>query len=296
MRGNMEDETIMNSDNTIRFDPMVVHPHLIVLYPQSQFAQIPLEKGTVVLGRGQDADIRFEDELVSRRHCALSFDGFNVSVEDLGSTNGTFVDGNFIHKQILDSDNRLQIGKMILKVSYKDVSEEEFNKELYEAATTDPLTGLLNLRTFLDRTAGELVYARRNNTFIHVAMINVDGLKKINNSCGTQCGDLVLKEIARLLSDEKRDSDLLARSYGGEEFVLLMNGITPEDAKKRAEKLRTTIEQHIFSWMDAVIPVTISLGLSSRQGFAITQINELLDESYKLLHIAKECGKNQVAI
>ena len=275
MRGNMEDETIMNSDNTIRFDPMVVHPHLIVLYPQSQFAQIPLEKGTVVLGRGQDADIRFEDELVSRRHCALSFDGFNVSVEDLGSTNGTFVDGNFIHKQILDSDNRLQIGKMILKVSYKDVSEEEFNKELYEAATTD---------------------ARRNNTFIHVAMINVDGLKKINNSCGTQCGDLVLKEIARLLSDEKRDSDLLARSYGGEEFVLLMNGITPEDAKKRAEKLRTTIEQHIFSWMDAVIPVTISLGLSSRQGFAITQINELLDESYKLLHIAKECGKNQVAI
>ena len=108
----MEDETIMSNDNTIQFDQMVVHPHLIVLYPQNQFAQIPLERGTIVLGRGQDADIRFEDELVSRRHCALSFDGGSVTVEDLGSTNGTFVDGNFVHKQILDSDNRLQMSNI----------------------------------------------------------------------------------------------------------------------------------------------------------------------------------------
>ena len=155
----MEDETIMSNDNTIQFDQMVVHPHLIVLYPQNQFAQIPLERGTVVLGRGQDADIRFEDELVSRRHCALSFDGGSVTVEDLGSTNGTFVDGNFVHKQILDSDNRLQIGRMVLKVAYKDPSEEAFSRELYEAATKDPLTGILNRQAFAERSAGELIYA-----------------------------------------------------------------------------------------------------------------------------------------
>lgn len=291
----MEDETIMNNDNTIRFNPMVIHPHLIVLYPQSQFAQIPLEIGTVVLGRGQDADIRFEDELVSRRHCTLSFDGQNVTVEDLGSTNGTFVDGNFIHKQILDSDNRLQIGKMVLKVAYKDPSEEAFSRELYEAATMDSLTGILNRKAFMDRSAGELVYARRNDAFVHVVMIDVDNFKHINDTWGHQCGDLILREVARLLSDEKRDSDLLAR-YGGEEFLLLMSGISPDDAKKRAEKLRATIERHIFSWMDTIIPVTISLGLASRQGVEVAQLGDLIAESDKLMYIAKNCGKNQVAV
>jgi diguanylate cyclase (GGDEF)-like protein len=289
----MEDETIMSNDNTIQFDQMVVHPHLIVLYPQNQFAQIPLERGTVVLGRGQDADIRFEDELVSRRHCALSFDGGSVTVEDLGSTNGTFVDGNFVHKQILDSDNRLQIGKMVLKVAYKDPSEEAFSRELYEAATKDPLTGILNRQAFMERSAGELVYARRNDTSINIVMIDVDNFKQVNDTWGHPCGDLVLKEIARLLSDEKRDSDLLAR-YGGEEFLLLMNGITPEDAKKRAEKLRTTIAHHIFSWMDTRIPVTISLGISSRKGTEVSQITDLIAESDKLLYVAKGNGKNQV--
>ena len=289
----MEDETIMSNNNTIRFDQMVTHPHLIVLYPQNEFAQIPLERGTVILGRGQDADIRFEDELVSRRHCALSFDGSSVTVEDLGSTNGTFVDGNFVHKQVLDSDNRLQIGKMVLKVAYKDPSEEAFSREIYEAATTDSLTGLLNRQAFMDRSAGELIYARRNNAFVHVLMIDVDNFKRVNDTWGHQCGDLVLKEVARLLSEEKRDSDLLSR-YGGEEFLLLMGGITPEDAKKRAEKLKNSIAQHIFSWMDTVIPVTISIGISSRQGFDIKQINDLIAESDKLLYIAKDCGKNQV--
>ena len=291
----MEDETIMSNDNTIQFDQMVVHPHLIVLYPQNQFAQIPLERGTVVLGRGQDADIRFEDELVSRRHCALSFDGGSVTVEDLGSTNGTFVDGNFVHKQILDSDNRLQIGRMVLKVAYKDPSEEAFSRELYEAATKDPLTGILNRQAFAERSAGELVYARRNDTFINIVMIDIDNFKQVNDTWGHQCGDLVLKEIARLLSDEKRDSDLLAR-YGGEEFLLLMNGITPEDAKKRAEKLRIAIAHHIFSWMDTRIPVTISLGISSRKGAEVSQIADLIAESDKLLYVAKNSGKNQVAV
>ena len=290
----MEDETIMSNDNTIQFDQMVVHPHLIVLYPQNQFAQIPLERGTVVLGRGQDADIRFEDELVSRRHCALSFDGGSVTVEDLGSTNGTFVDGNFVHKQILDSDNRLQIGKMVLKVAYKDPSEEAFSRELYEAATKDPLTGILNRQAFMERSAGELVYARRNDTSINIVMIDVDNFKQVNDTWGHPCGDLVLKEIARLLSDEKRDSDLLAR-YGGEEFLLLLAGIGPEDARKSAERLRASIERHRFSWKDTVIPVTISLGLCTRQGEEIPKIEEMIAESDRMLYTAKECGRNQVA-
>ena len=130
------DRTIA-SGNTIKLPIAQMRPHLIVLYPQNQFKQIPLEKGTVVLGRGQDADIRMDDELVSRRHCAITFDGDGVTVKDLGSTNGTFVDGSPISESKLEDHNRLQIGKMVLKIDFKDASEEAFDRELYEAATID---------------------------------------------------------------------------------------------------------------------------------------------------------------
>lgn len=288
------DQTIAAGSNTINFSPMEMRPHLVVLYPQNQFKQIPLEKGSVILGRGADAQIRLDDELVSRKHCCLTFDGRNVTVEDLGSTNGTFVDGSPVQKMQLDSDNRLQIGKMVLKVDFKDPSEEAFDRELYEAATMDPLTKISNRRTFMDRSLGELAMARRNNYYVHTIMVDADHFKRVNDTWGHQCGDMVLKEIARILNDEKRESDLLAR-YGGEEFVLLLAGIGPEDAKKSAERLRMAIERHRFSWKDTIIPVTISLGLCSKQGENIEKIDQMIAECDKMLYIAKENGRNQVA-
>ena len=287
------DQTIATPGKTIQFKKFELRPHLIVLYPQAQFKQIPLEMGSAVLGRGQDADIRLEDELVSRRHCALSFDGKFVTVKDLGSTNGTFVDGQPITECVLEPDNRLQIGKMVLKIDFKDQNEEAFDRELFEAATMDPLTKISNRRTFFDRGLGELALARRNNFYVHTIMVDADHFKRVNDTWGHQCGDMVLKEIARLLKNEKRESDLLAR-YGGEEFVLLLAGIGPEDAKRSAERLRMAVERQRFCWNDTIIPVTISLGLASRQGQEIPSLEQMIAECDKLLYIAKENGRNQV--
>ena len=288
------DQTIVTGNKTIRFQPSEMRPHLVVLYPQSQFKQIALSVGSVILGRGSDADIHLDDELVSRKHCKISFDGLHITVEDLGSTNGTYVDGNAITTTILGPDNRLQLGTMVLKVEFKDATEEAIDRELFEAATTDALTKIANRRTFMDRSLGELALARRNNYYVHCIMVDIDHFKRVNDTWGHQCGDVVLKEVAKILKNEKRESDLLAR-YGGEEFVLLLCGIGPEDAKKSAERLRAAVESHRFSWNDTIIPVTISLGLSSKQGEFIGKIDELIAESDKYLYIAKEDGRNQVA-
>lgn len=288
------DQTIATGSNTIKFPTAEVRPHLIVLYPQTMFKQIPLAKGVTILGRGIDADIRLDDELVSRRHCQLDFDGRFVTVTDLNSTNGTFVDGSPISSFRLDSDNRLQIGKMVLKVDFKDPTEEAFDRELYEAATMDQMLKISNRQTFLDRSLGELALARRNNYYVHTIMVDIDHFKRVNDTLGHQCGDAVLKEVARILKEEKRESDLLAR-YGGEEFVMLLSGIGVEDAKKSAERFRAAIEKHKISWKDIVVPVTISLGLCSRQGENIGRIEDMIAVSDKLLYVAKEGGRNQVA-
>jgi diguanylate cyclase (GGDEF)-like protein len=125
-------------------------------------------------------------------------------------------------------------------------------------------------------------------------MVDADHFKRVNDTWGHQCGDMVLKEIARILNEEKREADLLAR-YGGEEFLLLLAGISPEDARKSAERLRKAVESHKFSWKDTVIPVTISLGLCSRQGENIGKVEELIAECDRLLYVAKEGGRNRVA-
>ena len=145
----------------------------------------------------------------------------------------------------------------------------------------------------MDRSLGELALARRNNYYVHCIMVDIDHFKRVNDTWGHQCGDVVLKEVAKILKNEKRESDLLAR-YGGEEFVLLLCGIGPEDAKKSAERLRAAVENHRFAWNDTIIPVTISLGLASKQGEFIGKIDELIAESDKYLYIAKEAGRNQV--
>jgi diguanylate cyclase (GGDEF)-like protein len=167
---------------------------------------------------------------------------------------------------------------MVLKIDFKDPSEEAFDRELFEAATTDPLTKISNRRTFVDRSLGECASARRNNQFIHAVLVDADHFKKVNDTWGHQAGDMVLKEIAQILKTEKRENDLLAL-YGGEEFVLLFSGISKEDARKSAERLRSAVEKHRFSLNDTRIPVTISLGLASRQGEHIPKVEALVAEA-----------------
>ena len=288
-----QEATIVTAGKTLKFEKLEQRPHLIVLYPQNQFAQIPLDKGTTILGRGADANVRLDDELVSRKHCAITFDGTKVTVTDLGSTNGTFIDGEQIEQATLESDNRLQLGRMVLKIEFKDKSEEAFDRALFEAATMDPLTRISNRRNFFDRSLGELSLARRNDYYVHTVMVDADHFKHVNDTFGHQCGDMVLKEVARLLQTEKRECDMLCR-YGGEEFLLLLSGIGPEDAKKSAERLRAAVERHRFSWKDTIIPVTISLGVCSRRGNAIPKIEEMVAESDRMLYAAKEGGRNQV--
>ena len=120
--GSHLEKTIVASGLTRPMPAAEPRPHLIVLYPQASFRQIPVMQGKTVIGRGTDADIRLEDDMISRKHCELSWDGNRMTVRDLDSTNGTFLDGVTVtaHPKTIESDNRLQIGKMVLKIDFKD--------------------------------------------------------------------------------------------------------------------------------------------------------------------------------
>ena len=292
----------LHLENTIQSDGLKItiptakaRPYLIVLYPQTSFRQIPLTQGKTILGRGSDADIRLEDEMISRKHSEIAWDGNKVTLRDLDSTNGTFVDGVALtmHPKAIDAENRLQIGKMVLKIDFKEPTDEAFDREFFEAATTDPLTKAPNRRTFMDRSLGELASARRKNQYIHVLLCEVDHFKKLSDDWGKTACDMILKGLAQILTRNKRESDLFAR-YAGEEFVLLLPEMTKADAQKSAERLRAAVEAYKFSFNDKPIPVTVSLGIASFKGKEIPTLDTMLSTASQSLYYAKEHGPGQI--
>jgi diguanylate cyclase (GGDEF)-like protein len=237
----------------------------VVLYPREFFRKIPLAEGRAVIGRGAEADIRFDDELISRRHCEVRFDGNSFQIRDLGSTNGTFMDGQEIRDCSFEPKNRLQAGRVIFTVITEDDSEnaeeaEDFRK--YEESITDTLTGIPNQTQFWDRARGEFAFAERNRTPLHVLLIRPRSFEDIKKNFGESVAEKVLRELARLLDFEKHDAALLAR-LEDETFAMLLSGITAEEAKQEVLRLHSAMERALFSFEDTLIPVSLISGMAS---------------------------------
>ncbi|GAB4141028.1 MAG: hypothetical protein Tsb009_10640 [Planctomycetaceae bacterium] len=172
-----------------------------------------------------------------------------------------------------------------------DESRQEIrrqNEELQHLASTDSLTGCLNRRAFFTRFETLWQETSDNEHPFSCIMIDIDKFKTINDQHGHQTGDEVLKHVASLLQSQLSDSEILGR-YGGEEFSVLLPGRTVDDAETISEMLRQTIQ----SKRPAGLPVTISVGVSSRS-FGAESPEELVKQADHCLYAAKESGRNCV--
>jgi diguanylate cyclase (GGDEF)-like protein len=290
-----QDNTIIESAATLKFPLAESAPYLVIIYPREQFKRFQLRFEPQIIGRSDTCEIQIDDDLVSRQHCAVRYVQNKVLIEDLGSTNGSFIDGQQIFTSVLNADSRLQIGKVIFKVEFKDSSEIRYDNELYDAATTDALTRVSNRHAFMERTTTEIFLARRENRYLHLLMLDVDFFKKVNDTHGHQAGDFILKEVARLLKETKRGEDLLGR-FGGEEFIMLFREVKPEQAQVFADRLRLKIANHKFLFNDTHIPITVSMGLCSEQGENIKDVDSLIARADAALYRSKEDGRNCLSL
>lgn len=158
-----------------------------------------------------------------------------------------------------------------------------------DQALRDPLTGLTNRRG-LEEAARTLAEAGRPCA---VAIVDVDFFKQVNDTFGHPMGDKVLKELAVLLANECRASDLVAR-LGGEEFVLMFSGDAIEPAARICERLRACVEAHDWARLHTELRVTISLGLA---GPALaSNWTVVLDRADQSLYAAKQAGRNRLHV
>jgi two-component system cell cycle response regulator len=268
---------------------------LVVLYGPSLGRRYLLGAREEILGRSAEATIALDAESVSRRHARVTWGDGEFELEDLGSTNGSFVNDRRIDRCRLANGDILRIGGVILKfLSGSDV-EASYHEEIYRLTILDALTQVHNKRYFLEFLEREASRASRHETCLALVLFDIDHFKQVNDTHGHLAGDSVLKEIGRRLRPRIRKEDLLAR-YGGEEFACVLPDTTKAGAGIFAEALRILVERYPVKHASVEIPVTISLGVAVTEGPLAYSAVDLIKRADERLYDAKRGGRNRTSI
>ncbi|MBI4954223.1 MAG: diguanylate cyclase [Myxococcales bacterium] len=269
--------------------------YLIVLAGVDVGKMFKLGEGQTTIGRSQKADIRLDDDSISRLHVRVTLAGTFVEVEDLQSSNGTMVNGERIAKHALKDGDKIRVGETtILKFTFHDRLDESFQQKMYNAALRDPLTRAYNKKYFLDSIATEVSYAKRHETPLSLIMFDLDHFKRVNDTYGHPAGDQVLIEIAAVVQGMLRAEDVFAR-YGGEEFVVVLRGITLANAGLLAERLRAAVEVAPIVSDGKRLPVTVSVGVACFEPHQ-EDPRGLIAAADEALYAAKHAGRNRVML
>lgn len=293
---------VRGSETRIVRDPNFGRPSglaresLVIIYgPRIGFKHdLEHEREQTTIGRDISADIQIDDDSVSRVHCRLLASGSDWIIEDLNSTNGTYVAGNSVTKATLRDGDQIKVGSTIFKFLAGHNVEAAYHEEIYRMAIFDGLTQLHNRRYFEEFTERELARCRRHVRPLSVLMFDVDFFKRINDDFGHLSGDHVLRELASTLGKRIRREELFAR-FGGDEFVVVLPETTPQAGVTLAETLRALVASTEFRFESERLPVTISIGVTGVTP-EVQSPAELVAAADGALYRAKQKGRNVVSL
>uniref|UniRef100_UPI003AF41AAF ligand-binding sensor domain-containing diguanylate cyclase n=1 Tax=Thiolapillus sp. TaxID=2017437 RepID=UPI003AF41AAF len=178
------------------------------------------------------------------------------------------------------------------RVNARTKALTEANQQLAKLARTDTLTGMLNRQAFAELYQHNLTNPA-NCTQCALALLDIDLFKNFNDSYGHDCGDAVLREMSRLLRENLRENDVVAR-WGGEEFIVLLPNTTHRDAADIMTRLCSAVARHCFDWEGEILRITITAGLGQ------CDCSQSLEKCFKpvdeALYKGKQQGRNQLVL
>jgi diguanylate cyclase (GGDEF)-like protein len=267
---------------------------LVLIYPPGpdMGKRFPLSKDEIVLGRGGDCDIQVDRDSVSRKHARVFRTGDDWLIEDLNSTNGSYVNDVPIQRSPLRDNDYLKIGAAIFKFLSGTGVEASYHEEIYRMTIIDGLTGTHNKRYFLEFLEREIARCARFRRPLSLLMFDIDHFKQINDTHGHLTGDFVLKEMSRRLMGKVRKEQLMAR-YGGEEFAAVLPETDNVGAMQFAEKIRQIVAAEPFEYEGDRVNVTVSVGVVTLTGQDMEPMSfiKMADDN---LYRAKREGRNRV--
>jgi len=172
---------------------------------------------------------------------------------------------------------------------------EQHQDVLHRMATHDGLTNLYNHIAFYSMLENEVARSQRSNAPVSLLMLDIDHFKGVNDKFGHIAGDTILREFGKIIKQLSRSIDKVCR-YGGEEIAVILPETNSAGAKIIGERMRTTIEGHLFKLDDGrVVSITVSIGVASISEHAVSA-HQLVDVTDQALYKAKELGRNQVQL
>jgi diguanylate cyclase (GGDEF)-like protein len=176
------------------------------------------------------------------------------------------------------------------------MTEERADERNRTLAIRDEVTGLMNRRIMLESLTQHLSAAQRHGQALSVLMLDIDFFKRVNDTFGHLSGDKVLKAIAGVMEQRRREQDFLGR-FGGEEFLIILPNTDSSGAMAMAEALRKAVQAYPFEAVSGdPIAITLSIGLCSLSQLPDARSDDLIGAADHALYRAKASGRNRVEV
>ena len=267
-------------------------PRLIIVSGVLLGHQIELGETPVTIGRSSECTIALPHPSVSRQHCRIWRENGRYRIEDLGSTNRTFLNGEVVTRADLRDGDQISIGSNALKFFLGASVEARYHDELIDLAIYDSLTGFYNRRHFRSMLDDELKKCADDGV-VSLLMLDLDYFKAINDQHGHLVGDQVLTGVADILRARAPTGAFIGR-LGGEEFAMVLRDTGLQAAIDVAELLRIAIGADPLVLRDKQLRVTVSAGVAECVGRGAVS-SDLLRAADQQLYRAKQSGRDRVS-
>src|SRR5882672_2545113 len=205
-----------------------------------------LGRQRMIVGRSPETHLRLDEPGVSREHTELLIDGGHVIVRDLGSTNGTFVNGSRVEKRELRDGDKLSIGtSTLLLFTHHDGIELGYQRGRAHAAVHDGATAALRRQLFVDRLIQEISFSRRHGAPLALLLWELDGHAALEDRLGPTAARDLLTEAARETRPSLREDDVLA-AFGPGRFAIACPQTSLDEARTQAERMRALMAEGAF--------------------------------------------------
>ncbi len=259
--------------------------------------EFQIEPGSNIIGRQKSCSIQILNKSISRRHAQIVCNpdetpDLRYTIYDLQSTNGIRVNGESKVSCALRPGDRVHLGAVVCKFMIVDTIERNFMNEIKKLIEYDDRTKLLQIKPFYNRLEKALGVSDTTHGSLSMMMMDLDGLKQINDKHGHLVGTDVIVRMADLIGEEFSPSGVVA-IYGGDEFAAYLENTTKAEAVERAERLRALVAELRFASKGIAERITISIGVAEypRDG---AEMMTLVANADKALFTAKAQGKNCV--
>ena len=257
--------------------------------------RILLADDRITLGRSVKATIMLQDTHVSRLHLAVDYTAANgiYHIQDLGSSNGTFLNGSRISEAVLNDTDKITIGSTMLRFSWADTFDLRFQSELDQLINIDELTGLVVKRRFDEELNRFVAVAKKQKECLAMMMMDMDGLKTINDTYGHVYGAYTISETGRIIKSTIGQKGLASR-FGGDEFMAFIPGECAEPAARMGDEIRCAVESHTYHKDGVTLKPTICVGVTALRGD--DTLESLVKRADEALYRSKREGRNRVRV